>query len=86
MVTPDFLAAQSDEWITRFYAFLYQSSALWQAAGFPDEDGRRVAPFDALGHPLCTFREPAAPACPRSGVAARDEPRHDAEGRYQACG
>ena len=65
MVTPDFLAAQSDEWITRFYAFLYQSSALWQAAGFPDdepgpartrpiirlEDGRHVAPFDALGHP-----------------------------------
>ena len=100
MVTPDFLAAQSDEWITRFYAFLYQSSALWQAAGFPDdqpgptrtrpiirlEDGRHVAPFDALGHPLCTSREPAAPACPRSGVAARDEPRHDAEGRYQAYG
>ena len=65
VVTPDFLAAQSDEWITRFYAFLYQSPALWQAAGFPDnepgaartrpiirlEDGRHVAPFDPLGHP-----------------------------------
>ena len=59
MVTPDFLAAQSDEWIARFYAFLYQSSALWQAAGFPDdepgpartrliirlEDGRHAAPL-----------------------------------------
>ena len=65
MATTDFLAAQSDEWITRFYAFLYQSPALWQAAGFPDDeprpararpiirlqDGRHVAPFDALGHP-----------------------------------
>ena len=65
MATPDFLAAQSDEWITHFYAFLYHSSALWQAAGFPDdepgpartrpiirlEDGRHVAPFDVLGHP-----------------------------------
>ena len=65
MVTPDYLAAQSDEWITRFYAFLYQISALWKAAGFPDEepgpartrpiirleDGRHVAPFDAHGHP-----------------------------------
>jgi hypothetical protein len=65
MITPDFLAAQSDGWITRFYAFLYQSPALWHAAGFPGdepgpartrpiirlEDGRHVAPFDALGHP-----------------------------------
>ena len=64
MVTPDFLAAQPDEWITRFYAFLYQSSGLWQAAGFAGgepgparvqpiirlEDGRHVPPFDALGH------------------------------------
>ena len=64
MVTPDFLAAQPDEWITRFYAFLYQSSSLWQAAGFAGgepgparvqpiirlEDGRHVPPFDALGH------------------------------------
>ena len=65
MVTPDFLAAQPDEWITRFYAFLYLSPSLWKAPGFPDEepgpartrpvirlgDGRHVAPFDALGHP-----------------------------------
>ena len=64
MVTPDFLAAQPDEWIARFYAFLYQSSGLWQAAGFAGEepgparvqpiirleDGRHVPPFDALGH------------------------------------
>jgi hypothetical protein len=64
MVTPDFLAAQPDEWIARFYAFLYQSSGLWQATGFAGEepgpawvqpiirleDGRHVPPFDALGH------------------------------------
>jgi hypothetical protein len=64
-LTRDFLQAQSDEWIARFYGFLFQDSALWRAPRFPEEqpgparakpiirleDGRHVAPFDALDRP-----------------------------------
>ena len=64
-VTADFLAAQSDEWIGRFYWFLYQHPALWREPRHPGEqpgsarrtpiirleDGSHVAPFDASGRP-----------------------------------
>jgi hypothetical protein len=68
-VTPDavvtrlsreFLAARSDEWIGRFYAFLVQNSALWRVQGnWPGparakpiirlEDGTQIPPFGPTG-------------------------------------
>ena len=63
--TSGFLEAQPDEWITRFYRFLYSDPDLWReprVPGEPDapartrpiirlEDGRQVAPFDPAGRP-----------------------------------
>src|SRR5205823_248355 len=52
-VTREFLEAQPDEWITRFYAFLYHNSPEWEAARAAPvirlEDGSQVAPFDGQG-------------------------------------
>ena len=49
-VTREFLEAQPDEWITRFYAFLYHNSPQWEAARSAPiirlEDGSQVVPFD----------------------------------------
>jgi hypothetical protein len=57
-VTADFLSAQSDDWITRFYAFLYQHHALWSEPGpawvrpiIRLRDGSHVLPFDLRGRP-----------------------------------
>ena len=64
-VTREFLQAQSDEWITRFYVFLFTDSALWRAPRFEGdesgparvkpiirlEDGRHVVPFDSQDRP-----------------------------------
>ncbi|MGO8889000.1 MAG: sacsin N-terminal ATP-binding-like domain-containing protein [Streptosporangiaceae bacterium] len=64
-VTREFLQAQSDEWITRFYVFLFTDSALWRAPrsdGEPPgparakpiirlEDGRHVVPFGGRDSP-----------------------------------
>jgi hypothetical protein len=54
----DMLQAQSDEWITRLYAFLFRHSELWRSGGparrkpvIRLEDGRQVAPFDAQDRP-----------------------------------
>jgi hypothetical protein len=51
----DMLQAQSDEWITRLYAFLYRHSRLWGPVRTRPvirlEDGRQVAPFDAQDRP-----------------------------------
>ena len=88
MAAPDFLAAQSDEWITRFYAFLYRFSALWKAAGVPGEepgpartrpiirlgDGRHVAPFDAQCHPAVYLPGTAGTALPTVRRTIADAP------------
>jgi hypothetical protein len=64
-VTREFLAAQSDDWTARFYAFLFQNAALWREPRFRGqqpgaarakpiirlEDGSQVEPFDARGLP-----------------------------------
>ena len=64
-VTPDFLAAQSDAWMVRFYAFLHQNPALWREPRFRGqqpgtarskpiirlESGSHVAPFNTRGLP-----------------------------------
>ena len=64
-VTREFLQAQSDEWITRFYVFLFTDSALWRAPRFEGdesgparakpiirlEDGRHVVPFASQDRP-----------------------------------
>src|ERR1022692_1504055 len=60
--TREFLVVQSDEWIRRFYEFLYRDSTLWRAPRFPGEqpgpartqpiirleDGSQVAPLDSV--------------------------------------
>jgi hypothetical protein len=73
-----FLQAQSDEWITRLYAFLFARPALWRAARFDGEpagparsqpvirleDGRQVAPFDAQDRPAVYLPGPVASSLP----------------------
>lgn len=67
MVTADFLSAQSDDWMTRFYAFLYQHHALWSEAGLARvrpiirlRDGSQVLPFDGRGRPSAYLPGPVA--------------------------
>ncbi len=71
-VTNDFLSAQPDEWIARFYWFLYQNQALWREPRHPGdlagparakpiirlETGIHVAPFDARGRPTAYLPGP----------------------------
>ncbi|HYB17743.1 MAG TPA: hypothetical protein VEF71_20070 [Streptosporangiaceae bacterium] len=78
LVSADFLRAQSDEWITRLYAFLFTGSSLWRAARFPGEqagparvkpiirleDGSQVAPFDAADRPAVYLPGPVASRLP----------------------
>jgi len=63
--TGDFLAAQADEWMVRFYAFLFTDSALWEPAKATPvirlEDGRQVVPVDAQGRPV-VYLPGAAPS------------------------
>ena len=77
-LTRDFLQAQSDEWLTRLYAFLFGHAALWRAGGFGGqppgpartkpvirlEDGSQVAPFDAQDRPAVYLPGPAASSLP----------------------
>ena len=55
LLTGEFLGAQSDEWITRLYAFLFARSALWREARARPvirlEDGSQVVPFDDQDRP-----------------------------------
>jgi hypothetical protein len=64
-VSGDFLAAQADEWMVRFYAFLFTDSALWEPArAIPVirlEDGRQVVPADDQGRPV-VYLPGAAPS------------------------
>jgi hypothetical protein len=71
-VTREFLVPQSDAWISRFYAFLYQNPALWRAPRFLGEqpgpartrpiirleDGSHVAPFDSEDRPAAYLPGP----------------------------
>ena len=85
-VTREFLQAQTDEWITRFYVFLFSDSAMWRAPRSDGEqpgparakpiirleDGRQVAPFDAQGRPVVYLPGPVASSLPtvRRAIAA----------------
>jgi hypothetical protein len=63
LVTREFLEEQPDEWITRFYAFLYAHSALWREARAEPiirlEDGSQVVPFDGEDRPVVYLPGPA---------------------------
>jgi len=67
-LTRDFLQAQSDDWITGLYAFLFLHSRLWRPAGAKPvirlEDGRHVAPFDAQDRPSVYLPGPVASSLP----------------------
>jgi hypothetical protein len=87
-VGADFLRAQSDEWITRLYAFLFADSALWRAARFAGEqpgparvtpiirleDGSQVAPFDAADRPAVYLPGPVTSRLPTVRRAVADSP------------
>jgi len=86
--TRDFLQAQGDEWIVRFYAFLFSASALWRAAWSEDEasgpariqpiirleDGSQVAPFDGEGRPAVYLPGPVASSMPTVRRAIAESP------------
>jgi hypothetical protein len=90
-VTGGFLSAQSDQWIGRFYWFLYQNQALWHEPSHPGdqpgparakpiirlEDGSHVAPFDVRGRPAAYLPGPVATefATVRRAVAAIPDAR-----------
>jgi hypothetical protein len=90
-VTGEFLSARSDQWIGRFYGFLYQNQALWREPSHPGdqpgparakpiirlEDGVHVAPFDARGRPAAYLPGPVETefATVRRAVATLPEAR-----------
>jgi hypothetical protein len=67
-VTREFLEAQPDEWITRFYDFLYYNSSEWEAARAAPvirlEDGSQVAPLDGQGRLAVYLPGPVASSLP----------------------
>ncbi len=85
-LTGEFLAAQSDAWITRCYRFLHADRALWQPPGSAAgpagpararpiirlEDGSQVTPFDADGRPAAYLPGPGRTSLPavRRAIAA----------------
>ena len=77
LVTGEFLRTQSDEWITRFYAFLYGHSSLWPAARAAPiirlEDGSQAVPFDGQDRPAVYLPGPAPSSLPtvRRAIADR---------------
>jgi hypothetical protein len=87
-VTRGFLAAQSDAWIGRFYAFLHRSPALWEEPVLPGEqpgpararpiirleDGSQVTPFDAGDRPAAYLPGPATTGVPTVRRAVADFP------------
>jgi hypothetical protein len=74
----DFLQAQPDEWMARFYGYLdAHPSAGRQARGRPVirlEDGRQVAPFDDQGKPAVYLPGPAASGFPTVRRAVAEDP------------
>jgi hypothetical protein len=87
-VTLEFLQAQSDEWITRFYGFLFADSALWRVPRLDGEqpgparakpiirleDGRQVAPFDGQDRQAVYLPGPVASSLPTVRRAIADSP------------
>jgi len=77
-VTREFLQAQADEWITRFYAFLFAHSSLWRAVRDQPiirlEDGRQVPPFDGEDRPAVYLPAPVASSLPTVRRAIADAP------------
>ena len=87
-VTREFLQAQTDQWITSFYAFLFADSALWRAPRSDGEqpgparvkpiirleDGRQVAPFDGQDRPAVYLPGPVASSLPTVRRAIADSP------------
>jgi len=77
-VTREFLEAQADEWITRFYAFLYRNSSEWEAARAAPiirlEDGSQVAPSDGQGRLAVYLPGPVASSLPTVRRAIADAP------------
>jgi hypothetical protein len=90
-LTGEFLAAQSDEWICRFYWFLSGHPSLWREAGHPGEDagpartepiirladGSQVPPFTGAGRPCAYLPGPVTTSFPtvRTAVAGDHEAR-----------
>jgi len=84
----EFLPAQSDEWITRLYAFLFTDPALWRAPRSGDEppgaartqpiirleDGSHVPAFDARNRPAVYLPGPAGSSLPTVRRAVADSP------------
>lgn len=84
MVSDDFLSAQSDAWMARFYAFLHQQHALWREPGQARakpiirlQDGSQVLPFDPRGRPAAYLPGPVATEFPtvRRAVAGDEQAR-----------
>jgi len=87
-VTREFLQAQTDEWITRLYVFLFTDSGLWRAPRFEGdepgparakpvirlEDGSQVAPFDSQDRPVVYLPGPVASSLPTVRRAIADSP------------
>ena len=78
LVTREFLEAQPDEWITRFYAFLFPNSPEWEAARATPiirlEDGSQVVPSDDQGRPVVYLPGPVASSLPTVRRAIADAP------------
>jgi len=74
----DFLAAQPDEWMARFYGYLdAYPSAGREARDRPVirlEDGRQVTPFDGQGRPAVYLPGPGASAFPTVRRAVAGDP------------
>jgi hypothetical protein len=78
LVTREFLEQQPDEWITRFYAFLFAHSALWRDARAKPiirlEDGSQVEPVDDQDRPVVYRPGPVASSLPTVRQAIADSP------------
>jgi hypothetical protein len=87
-LTGEFLGSQSDEWISRLYAFLYPIPALWRAprwSGEPQtparakpiirlDDGSHVTPFDPTGAPRAYLPGPTETEFPTVRRAVAEVP------------
>ena len=88
MISREFLVAQPDAWISRFYVFLDQHSALWRAPESPGdrpgpardrpiirlEDGSQVLPFDSRDRPAAYLPGPGGTGLPTVRRAVADGP------------
>ncbi|HWF79321.1 MAG TPA: hypothetical protein VN695_01980 [Streptosporangiaceae bacterium] len=80
MASEEFLSVQSDDWMARFYTFLYQHHGLWRDTGLARgrpiirlRDGSHVLPFDARGRPAAYLPGPVATEFPTVRRAVADD-------------